>query len=50
LLYDLSSPYVECDPPEEKGLRRYGYSRDKHPACIQGVMALIITPQGFPLA
>jgi hypothetical protein len=28
LLYDLTSTYFECDPPEE-GKRRFGYSRDK---------------------
>ena len=50
LLYDLTSTYFECDPPEEEGLRRYGYSRDKRPDCVQVVMALIITPEGFPLA
>lgn len=50
LLYDLTSTYFECDPPEEAGLRRYGYSRDKRPDCVQVVIALIITPEGFPLA
>jgi len=50
LLYDLTSTYFECDPPEEEGLRRYGYSRDKRPDCLQVVIALIITPAGFPLA
>ena len=28
LLYDLTSTYFECDPPEA-GKRRFGYSRDK---------------------
>jgi transposase len=50
LLYDLTSTYFECDPPEEEGLRRYGYSRDKRPDCVHVVIALIITPEGFPLA
>jgi hypothetical protein len=49
LLYDLTSTYFECDPPEE-GKRRFGYSRDKRPDCVQVVIALIVTPQGFPLA
>jgi transposase len=31
-------------------LRRYGYSRDKRPDCVQVVIAWIITPEGFPLA
>jgi len=51
LLYDLTSTYFESDPPRnEKDKRRYGYSRDKRPDCVQVVIALVITPEGFPLA
>src|SRR5207249_8212264 len=51
LLYDLTSTYFECNAPEgEGGKRRFGYSRDKRPDCVQVVIALIITPEGFPLA
>jgi transposase len=51
LLYDLTSTYFECVPPEEPtGLRRFGYSRDKRSDCVQVVIALIVTPEGFPLA
>jgi len=51
LLYDLTSPYFESDPPFPEGdKRRYGYSRDKRPDCVQVVIALIVTPEGFPLA
>jgi hypothetical protein len=50
LLYDLTSTYFESDPPDQEGLRRYGYSRDKRPDCLQVVIALIVTPEGFPLA
>ena len=51
LLYDLTSTYFESDPPlSEEDKRRYGYSRDHRPDCVQVVIALIITPQGFPLA
>jgi len=51
LLYDLTSTYFESDPPEEeKDKRRFGYSRDKRSDCVQVVIALIVTPQGFPLA
>jgi hypothetical protein len=50
LLYDLTSTYFESDPREREGLRRYGYSRDKRPDCLQVVIALIVTPEGFPLA
>jgi transposase len=51
LLYDLTSTYFESAPPEdEKDKRRYGYSRDKRSDCVQVVIALIVTPEGFPLA
>ena len=51
LLYDLTSTYFESDPPEKSdGLRRFGYSRDKRSDCVQVVIALIVTPEGFPLA
>ena len=49
LLYDLTSTYFECTPPES-GKRQYGYSRDKRFDCVQVVIALIVTPEGFPLA
>ena len=49
LLYDLTSTYFECDPPPS-GKRRFGYSRDKRSDCVQGVIALVVTPEGFPLA
>jgi transposase len=51
LLYDLTSTYFESDPPfspEDK--RKFGYSRDKRPDCVQVVIALIVTPEGFPLS
>jgi transposase len=51
LLYDLTSTYFESDPPFAQGdNRRHGYSRDKRPDCVQVVLALIVTPEGFPLA
>jgi hypothetical protein len=50
LLYDLTSTYFESEVPEEDGLRRFGYSRDKRPDCVQVVIALIVTPEGLPLA
>ena len=51
LLYDLTSTYFESDPPDdENDKRRYGYSRDKRSDCVQVVIALIVTPEGFPLA
>ena len=49
LLYDLTSTYFECDPPAS-GKRRFGYSRDKRPDCVQVIIALVVTPDGLPLA
>ena len=49
LLYDLTSTYFESDPPFA-GKRQFGYSRDKRSDCVQVVIALVVTPQGFPLA
>jgi transposase len=51
LLYDLTSTYFESDPPFPEGdKRRFGYSRDKRSDCVQVVIALIVTPEGYPLA
>ena len=51
LLYDLTSTYFESDPPaDEDDKRRHGYSRDHRPDCVQVVIALVVTPEGFPLA
>ncbi|HUX46350.1 MAG TPA: IS1634 family transposase [Terracidiphilus sp.] len=50
LLYDLTSTYFESDPPFPEGdQRRFGYSRDKRFDCVQVVIALVVTPEGFPL-
>ena len=49
LLYDLTSTYFESDPPFSDK-RRFGYSRDKRSDCVQVVIALVVTPEGFPLA
>lgn len=51
LLYDLTSTYFECDvPADETDPRRFGYSRDRRGDCVQVVVALIVTPEGLPLA
>ena len=51
LLYDLTSTYFESDPPfPEEDKRRFGYSRDHRPDCVQVVVALVVTPEGFPVA
>jgi len=51
LLYDLTSTYFESSQPaDDNDKRRYGYSRDKRPDCVQVVIGLIVTPDGFPLA
>lgn len=51
LLYDLTSTYFECEvPTDENDPRRFGYSRDKRSDCVQVVVALVVTPEGLPLA
>jgi transposase len=51
LLYDLTSTYFEANPPfADEDKRRYGYSRDKRSDCVQVVIALVVTPEGLPLA
>jgi hypothetical protein len=51
LLYDLTSTYFESDPPlADNDKRRHGYSRDHRGDCVQVVIALVVTPEGFPLA
>lgn len=51
LLYDLTSTYFESNPPfPENDKRKFGYSRDKRSDCVQVIIALIVTPEGFPLA
>jgi transposase len=49
LLYDLTSTYFECEPPGD-GKRKFGHSRDKRSDCVQVVIALIVTADGFPIA
>jgi transposase len=49
LLYDLTSTYFESNPPFQ-GKRQFGYSRDKRNDCVQVVIALVVTPEGFPIA
>ena len=48
LLYDLTSTYFEGDVEAVPKAQR-GYSRDHRPDCKQLVLALIVTPEGFPL-
>jgi len=51
LLYDLTSTYFESPPPDDKeDKRRFGWSRDKRKDCVQVMIALIVTPEGFPIA
>ncbi len=52
LLYDLTSTYFEVNASDlpEDSKRRHGYSRDKRPDCPQLVIALVVTPDGLPLA
>jgi len=51
LLYDLTSTYFESNPVfGENDKRKFGYSRDKRSDCVQVVIALVVTPEGFPIA
>lgn len=49
LLYDLTSTYFEGEVAEVDQAQR-GYSRDNRPDCKQLVIALVVTPEGFPLS
>jgi transposase len=49
LLYDLTSTYFEGEMEQNSKAKR-GYSRDGRPDCVQLVIALVVTPDGFPLA
>ena len=49
LLYDLTSTYFEGEMEDNPKAKR-GYSRDGRPDCLQLVIALVITTEGFPLA
>jgi len=52
LLYDLTSTYFEINASDvaDGDKRRHGYSRDKRADCPQVVIALVVTPDGLPLA
>jgi len=52
LLYDLTSTYFEVNASDlpDGSKRRHGYSRDKRSDCPQVVIALVVTPDGLPLA
>jgi hypothetical protein len=49
LLYDLTSTYVEGQA-QDIPKAQYGHSRDHRPDCRQVIIALVVTPEGFPLA
>jgi hypothetical protein len=49
LLYDLTSTYFE-GTAEDIPKATYGYSRDHRGDCRQVVLALVVTPEGLPLA
>jgi hypothetical protein len=49
LLYDLTSTYFE-GLAEGNELAERGYSRDHRSDCVQVVLALVVTREGFPLA
>lgn len=49
LLYDITSTYFEGQAAGNPQARR-GHSRDKRPDCVQVCIALVVTPEGLPLA
>ena len=49
LLYDLTSTYVEGAAELNPKARR-GYSRDGRPDCLQVIIGLVMTTDGFPIA
>src|SRR5215467_9244890 len=49
LLYDLTSTYFEGEMEQNPKAKR-GYSRDGRPDCLQVVIGLVVTTEGFPLA
>jgi len=49
LLYDITSTYFEGLGEANPQARR-GYSRDSRPDCLQVCIALVVTPEGLPLA
>jgi len=49
LFFDTTSTYVERDEEDEKGLRRYGHSKDQRPDLPQVVIGLAVTKEGIPV-
>ena len=49
LLYDITSTYFEGQAHGNAQAKR-GYSRDSRPDCVQVCIALVVTPEGLPLA
>ncbi len=49
LLYDITSTYFEGEAKGNPQAKR-GYSRDGRPDCVQVCIALVVTPEGLPLA
>lgn len=48
LLYDITSTYFEGQC-EANALAKRGYSRDSRPDCLQVLIGLVVTEDGFPL-
>ena len=48
LLYDLTSTYFEGEAESVECAAR-GYSRDHRPDTLQVIVALVVTPEGFPV-
>lgn len=46
----LDKFWLERLPPSRMTSAKFGYSREKRFGCVQVVIGLIVTPEGFPLA
>jgi len=49
IFFDTTSTYFEMDEEDEKGLRRYGHSKDHRPDLPQVVIGLAVTKEGIPV-
>jgi transposase len=47
---DQEQPLIGTEPQLPEGDKRFGYSRDHRRDCVQIVIAVVVTPEGLPLA
>ncbi|WP_010532500.1 IS1634 family transposase [Lentibacillus jeotgali] len=52
IYFDTTSSYFEVEPseaPDDEGLRKLGYSKDKRPDLLQVVIGMAVTREGIPI-